>query len=583
MSVTDEIKARIDLVSYVRRHVPSLKKAGRNHKACCPFHNEKTPSFIVNPERQTWHCFGACSEGGDIFTFAQKANGWDFKEALRELAAEAGVQLKLKHPERHRLSDQSEQPAETPQEVSLEHDARLRNMLSMITERYHRQLFTPDGSSALTYVREQRGINDETIGKFRIGVAPDRWDAALNRLRALNYKDDEIIEAGLAVRNDKGRVYDRFRNRLMIPIRDEKGQVVGFGGRALDPEDKVKYINSPQSALFNKSKLLFGLDMGVDAIRKCGMAVIVEGYMDVIQAHQAGYCNVVAQMGTALTNDQIGLITPRYTRKIVLALDADEAGKSAADRGEMVVQNDVGPRSAAIHFLKIPAGKDPDDLIRSEPKHWAELVAQAEPAERAIEPYCLSLLLKNPNLLYLVNRRLRELAGGDDDLLRGPLRALGVEDFTQSEYRILMAHLQDSMAQDGRETLEYLESVIGDDLQAKYEALLVEPPEAVSQTLRRNFQVDLNDIFRRRLFRSGGRTTEGDELISRALELRLARLENERIEMQYLQEEAQAGGDGDQRHNDQLNAKIILSMRAKARINRAVSRRSLPTKQASIS
>lgn len=699
MSVTDEIKARIDLVSYVQRYVPTLKKAGRNHKACCPFHNEKSPSFIVNPERQTWHCFGACSEGGDLFTFAQKANGWDFKEALRELAAEAGLQLRAQTPEQKSESDRLD---------------ALRGLVNTAAESFQRRLFEGDAASVLGYVREARGLSDETIREFQLGYAPESWDWLLNSLRRLGYRDEDIVDVGLAVRSEKGRIYDRFRNRLMIPIRDERGRVVGFGGRALGLGDNAKYINSPQSALFDKSRLLFGLDMGRRAIRETGTAVVVEGYMDVIQAHQAGYRNVVAQMGTAMTAPQIQLLEQPGAKKIVISLDADAAGLSAArrslDRAENselnVKRETLSPIynrqfSIDIRVVTIPSGKDPDDFIRETPDGWQTLVSEAielsdfvietamadlpqapslqeklgvaeavwpllrlsenniyreeniqklsrrlriderdlmswtrdklpverpvgaqappsdappefwaeddatlppeasefgepsagaaaapasgRPAERAIEPYCLSLLLKNPNLLYLVNRRLRELADGDDDLLQGPLRALGVEDFTQSAYRILMARLQDSMAQAGREPLEYLASVIGEDLQSEYEALLVEPPEAVSQSLRRNFQADLNDIFRRRLFRSGARTTERDELISRALELRLARLDNERIEMQYLQEEAQAGGDGDQRHSDQLKDKIMLSMRAKARINQALSRRSLPLKQASIS
>ena len=591
MSVTDEIKARIDLVSYVQRHVPSLKKAGRNHKACCPFHNEKTPSFIVNPERQTWHCFGACSEGGDIFTFAQKANGWDFKEALRELAAEAGVPLRAQTPEQKSESDRLD---------------ALRGLVNTAAENFQRRLFEGDASSVLAYVRDGRGLSDETIRDFQLGFAPESWDWLLNSLRRLGYRDDDIVDVGLAVRSEKGRVYDRFRNRLMIPIRDGRGRVVGFGGRALGADELAKYINSPQSALFDKSRLLFGLDMGRRAIRESGTAVVVEGYMDVIQAHQAGYLNVVAQMGTAMTAPQIQMLAPQLASKIVLALDADEAGQSAARRSlevarETLSQDYAGKMSVDLRVLQAPDGMDPDDFLRRSPAAWEALVATApdvadfvlnsetvlladdasviereavalrllpilmasenniyrqeniqklarrlrfserdlialaqdrlpiqrpaeaqtptsgappdiwiddgetlppeasefgeptvdaaapasgRPAERAIELYCLSLLIKNPNLLYLVNRRLRELAGGDDDLLRGPLRALGVEDFTQSEYRILMAHLQDSMAQDGREPLEYLESEIGADLQAKYEALLVEPPEAVSQTLK---------------------------------------------------------------------------------------------------
>ena len=290
MSVTDEIKSRIDIVNYVQRHVPALKKAGRNHKACCPFHNEKTPSFVVNPERQSWHCFGACAEGGDLFTFAQKLHGWDFKEALRELANEAGVQLEPQTPEQRTRSDRQE---------------RLRGMLSDAAEFYQRELHRETGAFAYDYLRANRGISPETAQVFQLGYAPDSWDYMLKSLRNLGYSDDDIVEAGMAVRNDSGRVYDRFRNRLMFPIRDERGRTVGFGGRALSSDEVAKYINSPQSPLFDKSRLLYGLDMGRSAIRESGTAVIVEGYMDVIQAHQAGYLNVVAQMGTAMTEPQV--------------------------------------------------------------------------------------------------------------------------------------------------------------------------------------------------------------------------------------------------------------------------------------
>ncbi len=691
MSVTDEIKSRIDIVSYVQRHVPDLKKAGRNHKACCPFHNEKTPSFVVNPERQSWHCFGACSEGGDLFTFAQKIHNWDFKEALRELAAEAGIELRAQTPEQRIASDRRE---------------KLRGLAGAGASFFQERLQEADGRSALRYMREARGLTDETIRAFQLGYAPDSWDWLLKSLRRLGYGDDDIVEAGLAVRNESGRVYDRFRNRLMIPIRDERGRVVGFGGRALAAAEGAKYINSPQSPLFDKSRLLFGLDMGRRAIRDSGVAVIVEGYMDAIQAHQAGYLNVVAQMGTAMTERQIRLIAPRHASKIVLALDADEAGQRAARRSLEVARGALasglaGRLSVDLRILQVPDGKDPDDFLRRAPGAWEGLVAgaqavadyvidtetaalpeypsmqerealargilpillasennlykqenlqklsrrlriserdlmtwarqrapiqrppsqsaappdepppdfwegeadpfSAEPgefdapspptapepgdaarADRAIEPYCLSLLLKNPNLLSQVNRKLRELAGDDAELLRGPLCELGVDDFTQSQYRLLMERLQESMAQDDREPREYLMSSVGEELRAEFEALLIEAPEAVSRTMRRNFQVDLNDIFKRRPISGSARHSERDELISRALQLRLARLEYERVEMQYLQEEAQTGGLGDPARSDQLKAKIMLSMRAKARINRAVSRHSILARQSAI-
>ena len=367
MSVTDEIKSRIDIVTYVQRHVPALKKAGRNHKACCPFHNEKTPSFVVNPERQTWRCFGACSEGGDLFTFAQKIHGWDFKEALRELGQEAGVQIRQQTPEEQIRSDE------------LEH---LRGILASAADIYCQRLFQPEARGVLAYLHDARGIHMETVKAFQLGAAPDSWDFILRSLRELGCQEDEIIEVGLAVRGDKGNVYDRFRNRLMIPIHDERGRVVGFGGRALASDDAVKYINSPQSPLFDKSRLLYGLDRAKAAIREAGAAVIVEGYMDVIQAHQRGFVNVVAQMGTAMTASQLRRIAPRYARKIVLALDADAAGQNATRRSLEVARQALaddlaGKLSLDLRILRLPEGTDPDDLLRQSPEAWPRQVEAA--------------------------------------------------------------------------------------------------------------------------------------------------------------------------------------------------------------
>lgn len=683
MSTTDDIKARIDIVSYVQRFVPSLKKAGRNHKACCPFHNEKTPSFVVNPARQTWHCFGACAEGGDLFTFAQKLHGWDFKEALRELAAEAGVELQRQSAAQKSRNDQLE---------------RLRGITASAAEFFQQALCREAAAGIRSYLREQRGLNDETIQAFQIGYAPDSWDFMLRALRGLGHKDDDIVEVGLAVRNENGHVYDRFRNRLIIPIRDERGRVIGFGGRAMDAGDSAKYINSPQSALFDKSRLLFGLDMGRSAIREGGTVVIVEGYMDVIQAHQAGYANVVAQMGTAMTEPQIRLVAPRYAKRIVLALDADEAGQNAARRSlevarQTLTRDYAGKLSVDIAILQIPAGKDPDDYLRESPEGWPALVEDAQgvadfvidmeadsltadsslqarqavaqavlpmllvsennvykqdniqklarrlriserdmlawaqdqtplvrqpsparppdmpppdlppeywdnehelggpefaaenetdeisaetsvperPLKRAIEAFCLSVLLKDPDLLYQVNRKLRELAAEDEDLLQGPLAELGANDFTQSQYRALMVFLQDSMAQDDMAPMEYLRLVLDDDLRAEVRALLISEPDAVSERINGNFQVDLHDIFRRGSQKARPGFSLKEELVIRALQLRLQRLDSERVEMQYLQEEAQTGSENDDQYRDQIRAKIMLSMRAKARINVAVS------------
>ncbi len=683
MSTTDDIKARIDIVSYVQRHVPSLKKAGRNHKACCPFHSEKTPSFVVNPVRQTWHCFGACAEGGDIFTFAQKLHGWDFKEALRELAAEAGVELQRQSPAQKSRSD---------------HLEKLRGIAASATEYFQQALRRESAAGVRAYLRDKRGLNDETIAAFLIGYAPDSWDFMRRALRDLGHSDDDIVEAGLAVRNDSGRVYDRFRNRLIIPIRDERGRVVGFGGRAMDPDDSAKYINSPQSAIFDKSRLLFGLDTGRSAIREAATVVIVEGYMDVIQARQAGYANVVAQMGTAMTEPQIRLVAPRYAKRIVLALDADEAGQNAARRSLDVARQTLsrdyaGKLSVDFSILQIPAGKDPDDYLRESPAGWPALVdsaqsvadfvidveaaslqadsslqarqavaqavlpmllvsennvykqdniqklarrlriserdmlawaqeqapllrqptpappqdelppdlppeywdnehelppadgipedessensagppAAAKPLKRAIEAFCLSVLLKDPDLLYQVNRKLRELAAEDEDLLQGPLAELSADDFSQSQYRALMAFLQSSMAQDDMAPREHLALALDDDLRAAVRALLVSDPDAVSDRINGNFRVDLNDIFKRGSQKARPGFSLKDELIVRALQLRLQRLDNERVEMQYLQEEAQNGSERDEQFSEQIRSKIMLSMRAKARINVAVS------------
>ncbi|MCY4069880.1 MAG: DNA primase [Chloroflexi bacterium] len=682
MSTTDEIKSRIDIVSYVQRFVPSLKKAGRNHKACCPFHTEKTPSFVVNPERQTWHCFGACSEGGDLFTFAQKIHGWDFKEALQELAQEAGVQLRQQTPQQRTRSDELE---------------RLRGLLASAAEMYQSQLLHPGANAVLGYVQKKRGLTPETIQTFQFGYAPDSWNFVLQGLGALGHSEDEIIDAGLAVRNDNGRVYDRFRNRLMIPIRDERGRVVGFGGRALNSDDSAKYINSPGTALFDKSRLLFGLDSAKAAIRETGTAVVVEGYMDVIQAYQAGYRNVVAQMGTAMTEAQIRRLAPRYARRIVMALDADEAGQSATRRSlevaRQTLQRDYAGRlSIDIRILQVPSGKDPDDFLREAPGEWGALVESAQdvadfvidmetaglrgdatlqarqqlakealpiliasednlyqrenvqklarrlriserdllawsqreqaqmpgsgglvasediappamdaelelpPPEywdneddtaprdsgdstqtiastqlRASEPYCLSLLLRNPDLLFQVNRKLRELAGNDENLLNGPLCDLCVEDFTGSQFRILMAHLQEAMSQDEKEPLDYIGAALAGELHAEYRSLLSEEPAAIRSLSLGTYRVDLQDIRSRS---RDGRMRGDDlqsELINRALRLRLERLEHERVEMQYLQEEASSTADLDNAHRDQLSWKIMLSMTAKARLDLAVT------------
>ena len=320
MSVADEIKSRIDIVNYVQQYVP-LKKAGRYYKANCPFHSERTPSFIVNPDTQSWRCFGSCAEGGDLFTFAQKHHGWSFREALEELARQAGVEL------RRQTDEQRQQAAR--------HDV-LRGVLQAAADWFQERLW--DAPQVLNYARDRRGFSDDTLRAAALGYAPDGWQHLRDYMRQLDYSDEDLLEVGLLRRNEEsGRVYDYFRKRLVIPIRDERGRVVGFGARALADEDQPKYLNSPQTPLFDKSRLLYGLDRARQAIRNENRAVIVEGYMDVIQAHQAGHMNVVAQMGTSLTEPQLRLLTPRLTGRVVLALDADSAGQNATMRSLLEV------------------------------------------------------------------------------------------------------------------------------------------------------------------------------------------------------------------------------------------------------
>lgn len=381
MSVTDEIRNRLDIVDIVGEQV-QLRKSGRNYSGFCPFHaNTKTPAFYVNPEKQTWRCFGACNEGGDIFSFVMKKNGWDFKEALTELAKRAGVTLEPQRP-----VDKVKQATEE----------RLLALLDTAAEYYHQLLLhAPQAETARAYVAG-RSLNDETLAAFRIGFALESWDAAHTHFNGQGYSDQELLAAGLLTENEeRNRRYDRFRNRLMIPIRNSDGRVVGFGARTLDPDGVPKYLNSPQTVLFDKGHLLFALDTARKAIRNENQVVIVEGYMDVMQAWQAGYRNLVAQMGTALTESHLRQLQ-RLTRRFVLALDADAAGANATLRGLQVARETLdrdieikfsarglvqmeGRLKADIRILRLPEGKDPDNLIRENPEAWPTLVKSARP------------------------------------------------------------------------------------------------------------------------------------------------------------------------------------------------------------
>jgi DNA primase len=378
MSVVDEVKKRLDIVDVISGYV-SLKKAGRNFKGLCPFHAEKTPSFIVFPDTQTWHCFGACGTGGDVFSFVMKRENLEFGEALRLLAKRAGVELAPRGP------------AETAAEKRKE---RLQEINAAAAQYFHNLLLqSEEGARAREYLAG-REIASETINAFQLGYALDAWEALKGHLVGRGYQAADILAAGLIVEREGGGYYDRFRGRLIFPIRDTRGHVIGFGGRVLD-DGLPKYLNSPQTPLFDKSSVLYGIDLAKGAIRRENTAVIVEGYMDVLMAHQHGMANVVASMGTALTEAQLRLLK-RLTKKFTLALDADAAGDQATLRGLAVARETLdrqivpvptprgliryeGRLDAEVRIITLPEGKDPDEVIREDADRWNELVQAALP------------------------------------------------------------------------------------------------------------------------------------------------------------------------------------------------------------
>ena len=379
MSQIDEIKSRIDIVDLIGETV-KLRRTGKNYSGLCPFHNEKTPSFIVSPDRQSWRCFGQCNEGGDVFKFVMKKEGWDFKEALTFLADRAGVKLESFKPE-------------APEEK--ETHERLRSLLEEAVLFYRHHLTTPAGANALAYIREKRHLSEATLETWGLGYAPAGWEVGLTYFREKGYSDQDLLDAGLATRRETGGLVDRFHNRLMFPIRDENGRMAGFGARILDPNDFPKFMNSPETPLFSKSKLLYGLDRARKPIRTAGQAVIVEGYLDVIAVHQAGFENVVSPMGTALTEDQLRLLK-RFTRRIVLALDPDAAGRQAVLRGLEAARQSLDRSDelgfdargllrhearlqADLRVATMPDGLDPDEIVQRNPEQWKGLIENAQP------------------------------------------------------------------------------------------------------------------------------------------------------------------------------------------------------------
>lgn len=654
MSNIDEIKSRIDIVDLVSESGVKLRRSGRNHTGFCPFHsNTKTPAFVVWQETGTWKCFGECNDGGDIFKFVMKKEGMDFKEALRYLADKAGVKL------------QEYTPQQEEQREAADH---LRTLLEEIATFYHQQLKTPAGAHTLQYLREKRGLTDETIEAFLLGYSPKGWDNVLKHFTQRGYSEKDLMDAGMLSQNDQGRRYDRFRDRLMIPIRDARGRMAGFGARTMDPDGIPKYLNSPQTVLFDKGRMLYGLDRARKAIRTLDQAVIVEGYMDVIAPHQAGFENVISPMGTALTEDQLRMIK-RYTPRnhIVLAMDPDAAGQKAILRGLEAARVSLDRNSekafdqggarrfdapdllrfssrlnAVIKVASLPDDLDPDEIVLRNPDEWTELVERAKPIvthvmdslsvdldmddpsaksylasevlpliedlpdpvqrdefrqqlarkmkiyegaldafpvarrvqtargkrrpttrrapsqvappqpkvagvaavhpAKKLEAYCLSILVRQPDLLFRLDRVLQESG-------LSPLKA---EDFGYTENQSLFKIIQDAIEQDALDAPDYVQENISDELSALVDGLLAGADE-------------IGNVIERVL----------EEMLRAIIKLRRLGLNDSLNQLRFFQEGAQERGESVESDYQQLVMQHAHALRALDEAQRRMSQRRL--------
>ena len=386
MSQVDDIKNQVDIVDLVSETV-NLRRTGKNYIGFCPFHeNTRTPSFVVFPDSGTWRCFGQCAEGGDVFSYVMKRDGCDFQTALELLAKKAGVELTP--------YNRDDKPKEEKQ--------HLYDLMNEAVNYFHNNLTQhPAGKAALEFLTGKRGLKPETIEKFRLGYALPSWDGLTQHLLGKGYTRQDLIDTGVVSeqRDDKGevipngRIYDRFRNRVMIPINDSRGNPIAFGARILDPNDSPKFLNSPQTVLFDKGKTLFALNEARSAIREKDQVVLVEGYMDVIVLHQEGFANTVCPMGTALTDFQAKQLT-RQTKHIVLALDGDAAGYHAAVKDIDIIREASASETPGdtknllrqenrlnvdIRIVTIPEGLDPDEVVLENHEAWEEIIQTAKP------------------------------------------------------------------------------------------------------------------------------------------------------------------------------------------------------------
>ncbi len=448
MSDIDEIKSRLSIVDIVGKRV-TLKKAGRNFKGLCPFHNEKTPSFIVSPDRQTFHCFG-CGKGGSIFDFVMLSDHIDFSEALETLAEQAGVKLERR-------------TGDTP-------EAKLKQKIlevNHLASEYYQYLLTkhPVGENARAYLKH-RGVTDKSIKTFSLGYSANDWDGLLMFLRKKGYDDTVLETAGLVIRGNRG-FYDRFRGRVMFTLKDHRGNVVGFSGRVLDPAAKeAKYINTSETPVYVKGRVLYALDVTKDAIQKSNEAVLMEGELDVISSFQEGISNVVAIKGSAVTEDHARLLR-RFAERLVFALDSDLAGDAAARRGIEIAEK----LGFDMRVARMPSGKDPDEAARENPALLKKALKDAEPmydyflssalsrydvtssyGKRKISDEFLPVLLKIDNPI-VQGHYIRKLASGlglSEEMIQGGLSKYRTSGGTSLREKVL----QDA---DKQQTLTRLE------------------------------------------------------------------------------------------------------------------------------
>jgi DNA primase len=373
----EQVKERLGVAEIIGEYV-KLEKSGVNYKACCPFHNEKTPSFTVNTERNFWYCFG-CQEGGDVFTFIQKIEGLEFREVLERLAERANVELPKFNSAKYKEERSQKQ--------------KVLDILELTTKIYQQLLIKGKKSEGLLAYLKERGLTGELIKNFRIGYAPDDWRAIIGYLLKKNYQLNDIKKTGLVIAkqnsntNDENNYYDRFRDRITFPIIDVNGRVIGYSARIVPDNGNnspqidqhagksAKYINSPQSDIYDKSNVLYGLYQAKKAIRSSGYVIIVEGQMDVVLSHRAGIKNVVAASGTALTDRQVKILK-RYTDKVKLNFDMDGAGQKATKKSiQVCLQNDI-----QVKIILLPdEAKDAGELVLADEKSWIKAIEDAVP------------------------------------------------------------------------------------------------------------------------------------------------------------------------------------------------------------